>query len=208
MKIPRIPLAIAAAAAILAGSRSAAEVAIGRAAPDFSLTDLDGQTHKLSEYRGRTVVLEWNNPDCPIVHKHYESGNIPSLQKSATASGVVWLMINSSAPGKQGGDYSPAELKGWLKKFGAAPTDYFRDPDGAVGHLYRAKTTPHMFVIDAKGTLVYDGAIDSIPTPDPNDIPRADNYVKDALAEVAAGQPVAKPTSRPYGCSVKYAGRG
>lgn len=202
MNLPRVSLLLAAAA--LAAAPAFADVAIGRPAPDFTLADLDGRAHSLSEFRGKTVVLEWNNPDCPIVHKHYESGNIPSLQKTATASGVVWLMINSSAPDKQGGEYSPAEIKAWLHRYGAAPTDYFRDPTGEVGHLYRAKTTPHMFVIDAKGILVYDGAIDSIPSADPADIPHAVNYVRKALSELAAGEPIATPTSRPYGCAVKY----
>jgi hypothetical protein len=181
-----------------------AAVAIGQPAPDFTLTDLDGQTRKLSDYKGKTVVLEWNNPDCPIVHKHYDSGNMPKLQKAAVADGVVWLMINSGAPGKQGGDYTPDQIKAWLRERGASPTDYFRDPDGTVGHLYGAKTTPHMFVVTAAGTLVYDGAIDSIPSADQADIPKAENYVSEALAAVKAGQPVSVATSRPYGCAVKY----
>jgi hypothetical protein len=181
-----------------------AAVAIGQPAPDFTLTDLDGQTRKLSDYKGKTVVLEWNNPDCPIVHKHYDSGNMPKLQKAAVADGVVWLMINSGAPGKQGGDYTPDQIKAWLRERGASPTDYFRDPDGTVGHLYGAKTTPHMFVVTAAGALVYDGAIDSIPSADQADIPKAENYVSEALAAVKAGQPVSVATSRPYGCAVKY----
>jgi hypothetical protein len=129
---------------------------------------------------------------------------MPKLQHAATAEGVVWLTINSSAPGKQGGDYTPEEIKAWLKARGAAPTDYFRDADGAVGHLYGAKTTPHMFVIAADGTLAYDGAIDSVPSADQADIPHAENYVSEALAAVEAGRPVATATSRPYGCAVKY----
>ncbi len=181
-----------------------AAVEIGRPAPDFALTDLDGQSRHLSDFKGKVVVLEWNNPDCPIVHKHYDSGNIPGLQKAAAADGVVWLLINSGAPGKEGGDYSSDQIKAWLRQRGSAPTAYLRDPTGAVGHLYEAKTTPHMFVITAAGTLAYDGAIDSISSTDQADIPRAVNYVKAALAEVEAGQPVAKATSRPYGCSVKY----
>ncbi|HVW19978.1 MAG TPA: redoxin domain-containing protein [Opitutaceae bacterium] len=188
----------------LAVLASRASVAIGRAAPDFALTDLGGKTHRLSDYRGKVVVLEWNNPDCPIVHKHYDSGNMPRLQKSATAAGVIWLTINSSAPGKQGGDYTAGQIEAWLEERGAAPTDYFRDPDGRVGHLYGAKTTPHMFVIAPDGTLAYDGAIDSIPSADQSDIPHAENYVSEALAAVEAGKPVATATSRPYGCSVKY----
>jgi AhpC/TSA family protein len=205
MKPVRLLFILAAAVAVgLFASVGHAAVAIGQPAPDFALTDLDGQTHKLSDYKGKTVVLEWNNPDCPIVHKHYDSRNIPTLQKAATSDGVVWLMINSGAPGKEGGDYTSDQIKAWLKDHDAVPTDYFRDPDGKVGHLYQARTTPHMFVITADGTLVYDGAIDSIPSADQADIPRAENYVSEALAAVKAGQPVAKATSRPYGCSVKY----
>lgn len=176
----------------------------GQPAPDFALTDLDGQKHALSEYRGKTVVLEWNNPDCPIVRKHYESGNIPNLQQQATKDGIVWLLINSGAPGQQGADYSTAELKQWLERHHAAPTDYFRDQDGKVGHQYGAKTTPHMFVIDARGTLVYQGAIDSIPSANKADIPKAKNYVRDVLSALKSGQPIAETNTRPYGCSVKY----
>jgi hypothetical protein len=197
-------LAAAACASVAFTSVSRATVAIGQAAPDFTLSDLDGQARKLSDFRGKIVVLEWNNPDCPIVHKHYDSGNLPKLQKTATAQGVVWLLINSGAPGKEGGDYTSAQIKSWLQQRGAAPTDYFRDPQGTVGHLYAAKTTPHMFVIGADGVLVYDGAIDSIASSNQADIPRAENYVSEALAAVMAGRPVARATSRPYGCAVKY----
>jgi hypothetical protein len=204
MKSFRLALVFSAAAAALVALPARADVAIGAPAPDFTLTDIDGHAHRLSDYRGRTVVLEWNNPDCPIVHKHYESGNIPGIQKTATSSGVVWLLINSGAPGKEGADYTADQIKAWLKRYGSVPTAYLRDPDGTVGHLYRAKTTPHLFIITADGRLAYDGAIDSIASTDPSDIPLAENYVKEALSEIAAGQPVAKPTSRPYGCTVKY----
>jgi hypothetical protein len=204
MKSFRLALVFSAAAAALVALPARADVAIGAPAPDFTLTDIDGHAHRLSDYRGRTVVLEWNNPDCPIVHKHYESGNIPGIQKTATSSGVVWLLINSGAPGKEGADYTSDQIKAWLKRYGSVPTAYLRDPDGTVGHLYRAKTTPHLFIITADGRLAYDGAIDSIASTDPSDIPLAENYVKEALSEIAAGQPVAKPTSRPYGCTVKY----
>jgi hypothetical protein len=204
MKSFRLALVFSAAAAALVALPARADVAIGAPAPDFTLTDIDGHAHRLSDYRGRTVVLEWNNPDCPIVHKHYESGNIPGIQKTATSSGVVWLLINSGAPGKEGADYTSDQIKAWLKRYGSVPTAYLRDPDGTVGHLYRAKTTPHLFIITAGGRLAYDGAIDSIASTDPSDIPLAENYVKEALSEIAAGQPVAKPTSRPYGCTVKY----
>lgn len=184
-------------------SSFAAMAKTGEPAPAFTLTDINGQTHSLSDYKGKTVVLEWVNPECPFVRKHYESGNMPALQKEAEADGVVWISINSAAPGKQG-DFAPAEVKSWMGRVGAAPTVYARDPKGELGHLYGAKTTPHMFVITPAGELVYDGAIDSIRSADKSDIAKAQNYVKTALADVKAGQPVAKANTQPYGCSVKY----
>jgi hypothetical protein len=180
-----------------------AGVTVGQPAPDFSLADINGHVRKLSDYRGRTVVLEWTNPECPIVQKHYLSGNMPALQKSATAGGVVWLAINSGHAGGEG-DYDPAQVAQWLNRTGAAPTAYLRDQDGTVGHLYGAKATPHMFVVSADGTLVYQGAIDSIPSADPADIPQATNYVKAALDALKSGRPVSVATSRAYGCAVKY----
>ncbi len=205
MKAFRTSLILAAALAASAGaSRAWAAAEVGRPAPDFSLTDIDSASHKLSEYKGKIVVLEWNNPDCPIVRKHYDSGNIPRLQKEEVAKGVVWLLINSGAPGKEGGDYTSAQIKSWLADRDSNPTAYLRDPDGAVGHLYGAKTTPHLFVIDANGLLAYEGAIDSIRSADPADIPGAENYVREALQSVEAGLPVAKAATQPYGCPVKY----
>jgi hypothetical protein len=192
------------AVTVLCASPAIAAAEIGQPAPDFTLTNIDGQKHTLSEYRGKTVVLEWNNPDCPIVRKHYESDNLPKLQRDAIADGVVWLLINSGAPGKEGADYSAAELKAWLKKHNSAPSEYFRDQDGKVGHLYGAKTTPHMFVIDPKGTLVYEGAIDSIRSANQDDIPKATNYVRVALEDLKAGRPIEKSATQAYGCSVKY----
>jgi hypothetical protein len=189
--------------AALAPAAATASVAVGAPAPDFSLTDLSGRPHRLSEYRGRTVVLEWTNPTCPIVAKHYRSGNMPSLQKAAAADGVVWLSINSGYAGSWG-DFAPAKAEEWLHSHGAAPTAYLRDQDGSVGRLYGATATPDMYVVSADGTLVYEGAIDSIPSSDESDIPRAVNYVRAALASLKAGQSVAVATSRPYGCSIKY----
>lgn len=180
-----------------------AAVSIGAPAPDFTVADITGKTHSLSDYKGQTVVLEWVNPECPIVMKHYGSGNMPKLQKEATSDGVVWLAINSGAKGEQG-DYERAAAEGWLKKHGGAPTAYARDQSGKVGKLYGAKTTPHMYVINGDGVLVYNGAIDSIRSSNVNDIPKAENYVASALAAVKAGKPVAKATSQPYGCNVKY----
>jgi hypothetical protein len=182
--------------------QAAAEV--GRAAPDFTLTDINGNKHSLADFRGKTVVLEWVNPECPIVMKHYDkSGNMPKLQQAAAADGVVWLQINSGHPGAQG-DYEPAKVADWQKRQGSVAKAYFRDQDGKVGRLYDARTTPHMFVIDGGGTLVYAGGIDSIRSGNPADIPKATNYVTAALADLKAGQPVRTKTSQSYGCGVKY----
>jgi hypothetical protein len=197
-------ISAAAALAALTVTNVFAAAEAGQAAPDFSLTDINGKTHKLSDYRGKTVVLEWVNPECPFVVKHYESsGNIPAMQKAAAADGVVWLSINSGKAGAQG-DFEPAKISSWSSKTGAAPASYFRDSDGTVGKLYGAKTTPHMFVITGEGIIAYAGAIDSIRSTKADDISKSTNYVADALASVKAGQPVAKATSEPYGCSVKY----
>jgi len=197
-------LTLAAAAAALAVGAQARTAQVGQPAPDFVLRDLDGQPHALADYRGKIVVLEWVNPDCPIVHKHYNaSGNIPRLQQKYTAAGVVWLSINSAAPDKEG-DYAPADVKAWMQKVHWSATDYFRDQTGTVGHLYGARTTPHIFIINAAGTLVYAGGIDSIQTADPADIARATNYVDVALSDLEAGRPIAQSNTRPYGCSVKY----
>jgi hypothetical protein len=205
MKTQRTSILFAAAlACLLCVSRAWAAVEIGSLAPDFTLNDIDGTSHKLSEFKGKIVVLEWNNPDCPFVHKHYDSGNLPRLQKTAVAKGVVWLLINSGAPGKEGADYTAAQIKSWLEARESNPTAYLRDPDGQVGHLYGAKTSPHLFVINSDGVLVYEGAIDSIRSADAGDIPRAENYVSEALQAVEAGLPVAKPATQPYGCPVKY----
>jgi len=175
----------------------------GATAPNFTLTDIQGQKHSLADYKGKYVVLEWNNPDCPFVHKHYDSGNMQKLQSAERAKGVVWLTINSAAGDRQGALPDP-ELQKYVEDNHASPTAYLRDPSGTVGHLYGAKTTPHMFVIDPAGKLIYQGGIDNKPTPDPEDIPTATNYVKAALDESMAGRPVTVATSRPYGCSVKY----
>jgi len=176
-----------------------AKVVVGQPAPDFTVTDIDGRSHQLSNLKGKTVVLEWVNPECPFVVRHYGTGNMPSLQKAATADGVVWLTINSAAKGEQG-DYEPAKIKAWLSKNGAASTAYVRDQDGKVGKLFQAKTTPHMFVINPEGVLIYDGAIDSSP----RGASDAENYVKAALTAAKQGKLPAKTTSEPYGCGVKY----
>lgn len=184
--------------------QAAANAEVGKAAPDFTLTDINGNKHSLSDFKGRTVVLEWVNPECPFVVKHYDqSGNMPKLQKAATADGVVWLSINSAAAGKEG-DYAAAKVQDWQQRVHAAATAYFRDQDGKVGRLYDARTTPHMYVIDAGGTLVYAGGIDSIRSSRVEDIAHATNYVAAALADLKAGKPVHTAHAQPYGCSVKY----
>ena len=173
-------------------------------APDFKGTDTNGLEHSLSQYRGKYVVLEWANKGCPFDQKHYLSGSMENLQKEWTAKGVVWLSVISSAPGTQG-YVSPAEENTYIKTMHVASTAVLLDPTGAIGHLYEAKTSPHMFVIDPTGKLIYEGAIDNKPTTDQADVKGAQNYLNDALNTSMSGKPVAVTTTRPYGCSVKYA---
>ena len=177
----------------------------GTQAPDFKGTDSNGVTHTLSQYRGKYVVLEWANKGCPYEQKHYLSGNMEALQKEWTDKGVVWLSILSSAPGEQG-NVTPAEENQYLKTMHAAPTAAILDPSGEIGHLYQAKTTPHIFIIDPKGKLIYQGAIDDKPTTDLSDVQHAHNYLNEALNAAMAGKPVPMASTRPYGCAVKYAG--
>ncbi len=176
---------------------------IGQPAPDFTALDSKGNSLSLRQYRGRPVVLEWTNADCPYTRKHYISGNMQSVQALAQKSGVVWLSVISSAPGKQGYVNGPA-ADALTQSRGAVPSAVLLDPTGTIGRLYGAKTTPHMFVIDKNGTLQYMGGIDSIATADPSDIPNAEPYLKEAMLAVVQGAPVAHPVTRPYGCSVKY----
>jgi len=191
-------------ALLLTSSISAYAQKIGDHAPEFQATGSNGQTHKLSEYRGKFVVLEWHNNGCPYTRKHYESGNMQRLQKEWTARGVIWFTVISSAPRQQG--YATAQQENdYLKQMNGSPTAALLDPQGDVGRLYSAKTTPHMFIINPAGILIYDGAIDSKATTDQADIATATNYVSQALEEAMAGKVVTTPTSRPYGCSVKYA---
>ncbi|PHY19023.1 thioredoxin family protein [Caulobacter sp. BP25] len=178
-------------------------VANARPAPDFTAVDADGKTRSLSEFRSKTVVLEWTNEGCPYVKKHY-AGNMQGLQQAARADGVVWLTIASSAPGKQGHFPDGAAAKSWMNARGAKPTALLLDPDGKVATAYKAKTTPHMFVIDKAGLVVYEGAIDDKPTNKVEDIAGAKNLVAGALTDVKAGRKVATPFATPYGCSVKY----
>jgi hypothetical protein len=178
-------------------------VRIGDKAPDFTATDTNGQSHKLSEYTGKFVVLEWHNRGCPYTQKHYTSGNMERLQREWTAKGVIWLTVISSAPGKQG-YVTAADENSYVKEMKAAPTAVLLDPTGAVGHLYDAKTTPQMIIINPQGLMIYDGAIDDKPTTDTADISGAKNYVQQALEEAMAGKAVSVASTRPYGCAVKY----
>jgi peroxiredoxin len=180
---------------------------IGEAAPDFTASASNGKTIHLADYRGKYVVLEWHNNGCPYVGKHYRSGNMQKLQKEWTGRGVVWFTILSSAPGKQG-YVNASEENDYLAKMQAAPTAALLDPTGEIGHLYDAKTSPQMVVISPEGTLIYSGAIDDRPTTDLQDVQGATNYVSLALEASMSGKPVQTPTTRPYGCSVKYADSG
>jgi alkyl hydroperoxide reductase subunit AhpC len=199
-------LMIAALLTSLLGTATAAAGAapqIGQPAPDFSATDSKGNPVRLSQYRGKTVVLEWTNADCPYTRKHYTSGNMQGVQALAQKNGVVWLTVISSAPGKQGYVNGPA-ADALTQSRGAVPSAVVLDPSGTLGRMYDAKTTPHMFVIDKNGALQYMGGIDSIATADISDIPHAEPYLKEAMLAVAQGSPVAHPVTKPYGCSIKY----
>lgn len=212
---PLVPLALA---ALLAGGAGfgvagagdapaepglAAAPTIGEAAPTFALPDTRGEIHDLEEYRGQWVVLEWLNYGCPYVMKHYRTGNIPGQQEKWRERGVVWLAVVSSAPGKQG-HYPPAEMDAESERMGSRVDAVLLDPEGDVGRAYDARTTPHMYVIDPEGTLVYMGGIDDVPTARDEDLERATQLVDLALEEAMAGEPVSTPLSQPYGCSVKY----
>ncbi len=206
MNVRRLNLAagLTTAAILLTAALAVFAARVGETAPDFTATDSNGKTHHLADYRGKYVVLEWHNNGCPYTRKHYESGNMENLQREWTARGVVWFTVISSAPGQEG--YVTAEQENqYMQQMHAAPTAALLDPSGDLGHLYGAKTTPHMFIINPEGVLIYDGAIDNRSTPDASDIPGALNYVSQALTEAMAGRPVSVPVSQPYGCSVKYA---
>lgn len=190
---------------VLAQNTSPKLATISQPAPNFTLQGSDGKSHSLADYQGKFVVLEWTNPNCPFVHKFYDSGTMQNLQKTETAKGVVWLRINSAAEGNDGYQ-TTADLAAYAKDHNVAATASLLDPEGTVGHMFGARTTPHMFVIDAKGVLVYAGGIDDTPSPDPATIATAKNYVTAALDEAMAGKPVSTPTARPYGCHVAYAG--
>lgn len=179
-----------------------AAATVGQSAPDFSLTDTTGKTVSLSQFKGKNVVLEWNNPGCPFVRKHY-NGNMQSLHKDFTSKDVVWLAINSTET--QSGDYlAPEKLARWMRDKGASPSATLMDESGQVGAAYGARVTPHMYIVSAQGLLVYAGAIDSIPTARESDIEKATNYVRKGLDELLAGKPLSTATSQAYGCSIKY----
>ena len=180
-----------------------AETAVGKPAPVFSGKGSDGKTYNLSDYKGKFVVLEWYNKDCPFIHKHYDSGNMQKLQEAYTGKGVVWFEIASNAPGKEG-YMTPAEADTNRGKVGSKATATLLDPNADIARLYSAKTTPHMFVIDPRGILIYQGAIDDHNSADADDIPKSKNYVAQALDESMAGKPVTVASTHPYGCSVKY----
>ncbi len=188
---------------LLLTAAAAHAVRVGDPAPDFTGADSNGKVQTLSAYKGKYVVLEWSNRDCPYTRKHYSSGNMQSLQEKWTAKGVVWLTIISSAPDEEGYVTASAE-NAQLAKIHASPTAAVLDPKGIIGHQYEAKTTPHMFVIDPAGKVIYAGAIDDHPSTDAADIKTSKNYVSAALTEAMAGSAVSTSSTRPYGCSVKY----
>ncbi len=198
MKKLLIPVALA----LLTGSTLAAAT-VGQAAPAFTVQDTAGKPVSLADYKGKTVVLEWVNPGCPYVQKHYNAANMQGTQKDAAAKGVVWLTVNSTA--SDHGDYkAPAAMSQWMQQHKAAASATLMDSDGKVGRAYGARTTPHLYIVDGSGTLVYAGGIDNKASTNPADIPGATNHVKVALGDLQAGKAVSQPTTRPYGCSVKY----
>jgi hypothetical protein len=202
----RILLAFAVAWFALAAiptSTAVLPAAVGQSAPEFTLMDHEGKTHSLSGFKGKFVVLEWTNFDCPFVRAHYNSGNMPSLQKTYTEKGVVWLSICSSAPGNEG-YWEGDELRSRMERMKSTPSAYLVDAEGTVGRLYAAKTTPTMYVVDPGGILIYAGGIDDTPSTAVDAAPKARNYVREALDLAMAGKPVEVTYSRAYGCSVKY----
>lgn len=197
----KLALALATAVAVVAAPAFSATV--GQPAPDFGAPDLSGKPVKLSDFRGKFVVLEWTNPECPYVRRHYDSGNMPSLQKEVAAKDVVWLAVNSSSP-SSGEFTTPENMAKWLAAKGAAPKATLIDQDGKIGRLYGARTTPHMYVVDPQGRLVYAGAIDDKRWASAAETKSAKNHVRAALGEAMAGKPVSVSATSPYGCSVKY----
>ena len=201
--LPRRTLLSAAALLALGAHLPARAARVGQPAPAFSLPDTGGKAVRLADFRGRFVVLEWTNPGCPFVRKHYESGNMGATQKLARDQGVAWLAINSTETAS--GDYlEPPRLADWLKQHQGVPTALLMDPEGTTGRAYDAKTTPHLYIVDPQGMLVYAGGIDSIASARVSDIEKATNHVKAALADIAAKRPIAQAVTKPYGCTIKY----
>lgn len=198
----KFALALACTGFLSMAGTAMAQAVVGKAAPVFSGTDASGKSVSLNDFKGKYVVLEWTNPECPFVDKHYSSGNMPAVQKQLTDKGVAWVSIQTV--GKSEGDQTRSQLLSWQKSKGAAPTATLVDPDGAIARSYQARTTPHMYIIDPQGTLIYAGAIDSKPTANPADVKTATNYVAQAVGEAMAGKPVSQATTRAYGCAVKY----
>ncbi len=197
-------LSLLSAALLLSAAAHAASV--GQPAPAFKLTDTSGKTVSLSDFKGKHVVLEWVNPGCPYVRKHYDSANMQGTQQGATAQGVVWLAVNSTAADHS--DYkAPADMAQWMQSQKAAASATLMDSNGQVGRAYSARTTPHMYIVDPQGMLVYAGGIDDKPSANPADVATATNHVKVALADTLSGKPVQMASTRPYGCSVKYSNR-
>lgn len=194
---------ILALATAFASGAGFAAAKVGEPAPAFTLPGSDGKSHSLADYKGKLVVLEWTNDHCPFVVKHYGSGNMQALQKEAKASGVTWLTMISSAPGKHG-HVNAQRANELTSERGAAPAQVLFDESGNVGRSYEAKTTPHMYLIDKDGKLIYAGGIDSIPSTDAADVPKATPYVKVAMSEALAGKAISNPSTKPYGCAVKY----
>src|SRR5881275_909116 len=176
---------------------------VGSAAPEFSAPDSKGKSHSLSQYKGKYVVLEWFNPECPFVKKHYGSGNMQKLQQEYTVKGVVWLTIDSNAPGTEG-NITPEEAQKITASWKTHQTALLLEPEGKAGRAYGAKNTPNMVIINPEGKIAYEGAIDSKATPNPADIPSSTNYIKSALDQSLAGKSISTPQTKPYGCSVKY----
>ena len=198
-------LLLATAIATTFATSAYAVATVGQPAPAFTAMDASGKAVSLADFKGRHVVLEWVNPGCPFVQKHYNSANMQGTQKEATAKGVVWLAVASTAP--DASDYKkPAALAAWMQSQKAAATSTLMDDDGKVGRAYGARTTPHMYIVDPAGTLVYAGGIDNKPSSNVADIAASTNYVKAALSETLAGKPVSQASTRPYGCSIKYSG--
>jgi peroxiredoxin len=201
--VPRRTLLLGSAALAMAPGIAFAAADVGKPAPGFSTVDSNGKTHSLDQYRGKIVVLETTNHDCPYVAKHYRAGNMQAQQKEAAAKGIVWLTVASSAPGEQG-HVTPQQANELTTKRNAAPAAVLLDPQSKVARAYAATVTPHMYIVDANGTLVYKGGIDSLATTDINDIAKAKQYVRVALGEMTAGKPVSDASTRAYGCTLKY----